>query len=213
MKEKIKKYIEKKYDYNTPILTADIREAFSDIKDGTIRQILRRLKLEDFLRQTGAGIYFRPKEVGILKKSYVPTEQVIRRKYLVNSNQEIIGYIKGFNFANELSLSTQTSHIMQIVSNEVSDKKRTIKFNNRTITVEAPKVLVTKNNFRLLQVLDLLDSFDKYSEIKLIDAKNKIVGYLKQGNLSFDEVATIVSKYPINTQLKFYKLGDIDGIT
>lgn len=213
MKEKIKKYIEDNYDYNTPILTSEIREVFPDVKEGTIRQILRRLKSEEFIEQTGQGTFFKPKEIGILKKAYITTEQVIRKRYLFDSELNVIGYVTGFNLANQLLLSTQTSHITQIVSNKVSDKKRRIMIGNRIITVEAPRIIVTNDNYKLLQVLDLLVSFEKYSELDLFEAKPKILEYLQHMNVSATDLNNIVSKYPIKTQLKFYKLGEIDGIT
>lgn len=212
MKDKIKKYIEKNYDYNTPILTSEIKELFPDVKDGTIRQILRRLKEDSFLEQTGPGTFFKPKKMGVLKKAYITTEQVTRKKYLYDESN-IVGYITGFNFANELSLTTQTSHVMQLVSNKVSDKKRRIKIGNRSIIVESPRVQVTNSNYKLLQILDLLTSFEKYSELDLYEAKPKILNYLSKLNLSIEELDMIVSKYPIRAQLKFYKLGDINEIT
>lgn len=212
MKNKIKQYIEKEYDCNTPILTSEIREVFPNIKEGTIRQILRRLKEESYLVQTGPGTFFKPKEIGVLKKAYITTEQVTRKKYLYDDSN-IVGYIKGVNFANELSLTTQTSHVTELVSNKVSDRKRRIKIGNHIITIQAPRVQVTNFNYRLLQILDLLTSFEKLSELDLFEAKPKILEYLSKLNLLKNEVDEIVSEYPIKTQLKFYKLGEINEIT
>ena len=213
MKEKIKEYINENYSFNMPILTSDIKRAFPDVKEGTVRQILRRLKNEEFITQTGQGTFFIPKEVGILNKAQITTEQIIMKKYLVDENENIIGYEIGFNFANELSLTTQTSHILQIVSNKVADKRRKITINKRIITIEAPKIKITNENHKLLQVLDILSSFEKYSELELLEAKPKLLNYLKNVKIKTEILTEILSKYPIKTQLKFYKLGEINGIT
>jgi len=213
MKDMIKKHINDFYDYNTPILSSDIRKAFPHIKDGTIRQVLRRLKLEEFIKQTGPGTFFKPKEVGILKRFYLSTEEIVRKKYLIDEKSNIIGYETGFNFANQISLSTQTSHITEIVSNMVSNKRRKIIIGSRIIVIEAPKVKVNNKNYRLLQMLDLLSSFEKYSEIDLMNAKPRIIAYLKNINMTNEELHETVSKYPLKTQLKFYKLGEINEIT
>jgi hypothetical protein len=205
MKYQIKQYIEENYDYNTPVLTSEIREEFPDIKAGTVRQILRRLKKEEFLEQSGPGTFFKPKETGVLKRAYITMEQVVKKRYLYDDSK-IVGYVTGVNLANELSLTSQTSFVMELVSNKVADKKRKINISNRTITIQAPRTLVNNNNYRLLQVLDILTSFEKYSEIDIFEARPKLLNYLSEIKLTDYDIEKIITKYPIKTQLNYYKL-------
>jgi hypothetical protein len=84
--------------------------------------------------------------------------------------------------------------------------------NNRLI-VNAPRVEVTDDNYKLLQVLDLLNEFEKLSEHDLKKASKKIFEFLGVIRLKGEEVESIVSKYPLEAQVKFYKIGGANVIT
>lgn len=210
MKEQIKNYINTNYAYNTPIFTKEVVEVFPNLKSGTIRQILRRLKEEGLLAQYANGIYFRPKKQGIMNKSFITPQQISEKKYLRDGNI-IIGYETGFNLANKLGLSTQTSPISEIRSNAVSLKKRKIKIGNNVFIINAPRVKVTNENYKLLQVLDILTDFNKYSEYRFEEVKQNIYDYMQNIKLTKQDITQIVKSYPLQTQVEFYKFGGLDA--
>ncbi len=84
--------------------------------------------------------------------------------------------------------------------------------NNRVI-LNAPRVRVTDSNYKLLQVLDLLNNLERYSEYDLKKAAIKILKYVESINLDEEEVENIVSSYPLEAQVKFYKIGGANAIT
>ncbi|HZJ89386.1 MAG TPA: DUF6088 family protein [Bacilli bacterium] len=206
MKEKIKSYIARNYEFNTPLFTQDIVESFPSVKQGTIRQILRRLKSEAFLEQYSYGVYFRPKKQGVMNKAFITAEQISNAKYLLK-NGVIQGYETGINLANKLGLTTQTSPFKKIMSNAVANKERQVKIGNATYIINAPRVKVTKENYKLLQILDLLDEYAKHFKEGLEQQKDILVSYFKELPLKKDEVITIIEKYPLRAQVFFYKIG------
>ena len=60
---------------------------------------------------------------------------------------------------------------------------------------------------------DSFKGFPKYSEYDLKKASFKILKYLENVNLDEDEVENIVSTYPLEAQVKFYKIGGANAIT
>ncbi|MGX7417350.1 hypothetical protein ACWOFR_00960 [Carnobacterium gallinarum] len=212
MKNKVYDYIKHSYLYDDPILTDDLLEQFPEIRKGTMRQILKRLCDDGVLKRATPGVFYFPNPKSILKSSVVSISNIISEKYLYKNN-EIIGYRSGINFANKLGLTTQTASIETIVSNEVSDKKRIVRINNTKIIVVAPRVKVTAFNYKLLQVLDLLYNFEQYSESNEYEAKRYLIRYLEDLEIAADYMEHCVSKYPLSTQVKFYKLGVYHEIT
>ena len=87
------------------------------------------------------------------------------------------------------------------------------KLKNNRLILNAPRVKVTDLNYKLLQVLDLLNNLERYSEYGLKKASVKILKYLENVNLDEDEAENIVSTYPLEAQVKFYKIGGANAIT
>lgn len=95
----------------------------------------------------------------------------------------------------------------------VSNRKREIKLNKSRLIINAPRVEVTNENYKLLQVLDLLTEFEKYSEYDLKQVELKLLSYISNIKLSYGELERIVEAYPLTAQVKFYKIGGANVIT
>jgi hypothetical protein len=81
------------------------------------------------------------------------------------------------------------------------------------LIINAPRVKVTNKNYKLLQVLDLLTEFEKYSEYDLKQVEFKLLSYISDIKLSYVELESIVEAYPLAAQVKFYKIGGANVIT
>lgn len=210
VKEKINteiyNYIVNNYKQNEPILIKDIYTSFTDVNETTIRSILKRLAEKDLIIKIKNGVYGLPNKESILGKPSVYTSDILSKKYLVNENC-FIGYKTGLSFANFLGLTTQTASVESVISNAVSNKKREIKINNNRFIINAPRYQVTNENYKLLQILDLLNEFDSYSEIDLKTASKIILKYITNIKLTEEEIEKIVSSYPLEAQVRFYKIG------
>ena len=125
----------------------------------------------------------------------------------------MIGYRSGFYIANALRLTTQTPSVTLIYSNDVANRKRTIKVHNNKITIDQARTIVTNDNYKLLQVLDLLNELDKYNELSFDEARLIIIDYLKDIKLNKKEIENIVEIYPKDAQINFYKMEVLNEIT
>lgn len=199
-------FIIKKYNFNEPVLLQDVYASFPEINKNTIRSILKRLNENDKVIKIKNGIYALPNPNSVMGKPTVYTSDIIKKKYL-GDGRLIIGYKTGLNFANKLGLTTQTASVETIKSNAVSNKKREIKLNNSRLIIDAPRYKVTSENYKLLQILDLLNEFERYSEIDLKPASQSLLKYISGLRLDEEKVERIVSNYPLEAQVKFYKIG------
>lgn len=212
-KDIILEYIKTNYDNKTPIFVNDIYKEFTEISEGTIRSLFKRFSDSGVLEKVDNGVYALPNKGSVLGKATVYVSNVIENKYIRNEKGQRIGYISGINFSNQIGLTSQTASVNTIYSNNVSNKKRITTLKNSRLIINAPRVEVTDQNYKLLQILDLLNDFEKYSEQDLKTASNKILAFLGEVKLKNEEVELVVSKYPLEAQVKFYKIGGANAIT
>lgn len=212
-KTEIFEYIKKKYNYDEPIQLSELYLNLPKMKEGTIRQVIKRLLTEEKIYKIKNGVYTIPNPDRILNKPSSNIRKVIEDTYIIDEKGNRVGYISGINFANSLGLTTQTASKEIIYSNLVANKKREISIKNTKIIINAPRVKVTNENYKLLQVLDLLNDFERYSEYSLKEAKEFIFSFLNKLNMSLEEVELIVDKYPLVAQVNFYKIGGNNEIT
>lgn len=211
-KDIILEYIKNNYDNKTPIFVNDIYKEFAEISEGTIRSLFKRFSDAGVLEKVDNGVYALPNKESVLGKATVYVSNVIEKKYIRNEKGQRIGYISGINFSNQIGLTSQTASVNTIYSNNVSNKKRMTTLKNSRLIINAPRVEVTDQNYKLLQILDLLNDFEKYSEQDLKTASNKILAFLREIKLKNEEVELIVSNYPLEAQVKFYKIGGANAI-
>jgi hypothetical protein len=186
--------MKEKSQFYQPFLLKNLYRQFPDIKDGTVREMMRRLVGEKKVIKIKNGLYFLPNPERVLQSYAFNLMNIIDSVYLKNQDNEFIGYRSGINFANLLGLTSQTASVEVIYSNNVSTRKREIKIQNNRLMINAPRVKITNQNYKLLQLLDLLTDFEKVSEYEL-------------------DLNRIVEAYPLAAQVKFYKLGAANVIT
>ena len=211
--DRIYEFIKTKYKVGQPFFLKDMYAQFPEINEGTIRESIRRLLNEEKILKAKNGVYELPNPNRVLNSHVVNISNVVEQKYIKDNKNNIIGYRSGINFANMLGLTSQTASVEVVFSNAVSNRKREIKLNNSRLIINAPRVEVTNKNYKLLQVLDLLTEFEKYSEYDLKQAESKILSYISNIKLSNGELESIVEAYPLTAQVKFYKIGGSNAIT
>ena len=125
-----KQYLIENYGYNEPIFLNELK--IEGMSDNAVRQSVKRLAMSGFLERYDNGIYYIPKQGGLLGKSYLDPYKVIMRRY-VQSKSEKYGYVTGVSFANQLGLTTQVPFVIEIVSNQASAKCREVSVRNQKI--------------------------------------------------------------------------------
>lgn len=206
-------FMKEKSQFYQPFLLKNLYRQFPDIKGGTVREMMRRLVGEKKVIKIKNGLYFLPNPERVLQSYAVNVMNIIDSVYLKNQDNEFIGYRSGINFANLLGLTSQTASVEVIYSNNVSTRKREIKIQNNRLMINAPRVKITNQNYKLLQLLDLLTDFEKVSEYELDQVQSKLLAYINAIQISSKELNRIVEAYPLAAQVKFYKLGAVNVIT
>ena len=199
--ELIDKYVNK-YDIGTPIYSKDICEyvlALYYTNVNVINEYINRYeeKHDDFIRYR-KGIYYRAVKTpfGFSKIDY---NKLINDLYLCDIDQ-VYGYISGPTLANKIGLTTQMAKEEYIVTN-----------NNRVVSdidnikLIKPPVNVTRDNYKILQVLDLL--LNKYDVYYDCENPNKVIyNYIIDNNINFENLL-YYSKYYNKTVL--FKLQEV----
>lgn len=207
---KLYQYLLDEYGYDEPILTEQLKEELK-LNPSTLRQYIKRLSDKGLLAKVQNGIYFIPKKKPMFGSAVLDTDQIVRKKFLEDRGC-IFGYKSGTNFANALGLTSQTAAVATIVTNNASSAKREVNVYKKRVIIRKPRVNVNKSNYKLLQVLDLLNNYEQYSEKPLEVAKGKFLSYLEGVSLNEREVKEYLDAYPIKTKLRVYELGLLDAI-
>lgn len=201
-------YLLNHYDYDEPILSRELYQEI-DINPNTLRQSLKRAVDQGKLcrYEYKKGIYFIPNPNSLFKQQTINFNKVISKAYLFNKRQRI-GYITGLSFANQLQLTTQNPVNIEIVTQNEATLKRDIDYTIRTVTLRKPRVKeINERNFKILQVFDLLNNFEKMSTEPIETAIDKIRSYLDDIHINREELNYYLKSYPQKTQIKVLENG------
>lgn len=199
------------YGYDEPIFTDQVKEDLP-MNPNTLRQQFKRLADKGLVEKVQNGLYFIPKKRPLFGAPVLSVERMIERKF-IKPKDKVEGYIVGTNFANRLGLTSQTAAIATIVTNQTSSVQREVTFYTNKVIVKKPRVRITNENYKLLQVLDLLNDYELYSEKSLSEGMSLLVAYLDEVSFEEETLKTYMDAYPIKAKLKVYESGLFDAIT
>lgn len=186
----LKSYLLENYGYNEPIFLNDLK--IDELSENAVRQSVKRLAANGFLERFDKGIYYIPKQGGLLGKSYLDPVLVIMRKYVRNES-ETYGYVTGITFANQLGLTTQIPAIIEIVTNREATNGRTITVGNHKVRIKKAAVAVSDNNADLLQFLDCVGQAEKYTEQSMEETIEIMSAYVKRKCFTREQLAGVSS--------------------
>lgn len=201
-------YLRETYGENEPILVADIQ--YDGMTRNTMRQQIMKLTDSGQLRRYDTGVYFIPRESIFKSGTQLSRDKVIERKYLLD-NGALCGYVSGVMFANRLGLTTQVPTTYEIVTNKASSDYRETRLAAADVILRRPRVRITEENARELQLLDLLKDIDTYAEIDIAEQKTRIRNYMRENEISFDDLRPYLSLYPDRLYRNMYEVGLIHG--
>lgn len=190
------------YVAGEPIFISDIE--IRGISDVNLRQQFKLLTDSKKLARYEYGIYYIPKKTRLNGGGAPSADTVAFYKY-ISRRDHVTGYYSGHTFANQLGLSTQVPRKVEIVSNNIAAKKREISIGRQTYIVRKAGITVTKENYRILQLLDLLKNLDQYIDNK-DKASNRLTEYVKHCNIRRMDIDRYISGYPDTTYRYFYEM-------
>ena len=199
----LKSYLLENYGYNEPIFLNDLK--IEELSENAVRQSVKRLVANGFLERYDNGIYYIPKQGGLLGKSYLDPFLVIMRKY-VRSKTETFGYVTGISFVNQLGLTTQMPAIIEIVTNREATNGRTVTVGNQEVRIKKAAVEVSDNNAELLQLLDGIGQSEKLTMEDTIDTMRS---YVKKKRFTKEQLSEVTSVITGATAKKLIEWGMI----
>ena len=166
---------------NEPIFIEDIKEyimQFYNEKEkenvfNNVKAILNRLTKENIIKTAYKGIYYIPIE-NIFGEIPLATRKIVKYKYLVDKLGNVKGYVTGATLFNQVGLTTQVPNVIDIATNECKNYNKYTNNYLNTI-IRKPKIEVTTENYKYLQLFDLIENKDNIN-IEVED-EDEIIGF------------------------------------
>ena len=203
-------YLVENYEPNEPIFLIDID--LPNINNNHLRQLFKSLCDSDKIKRYDTGIYYIPTTSRLKGECSLPPEVVARYKYITR-NGNIAGYYSGYTFANQLGITTQVPYALEIVSNNSGGKYREITLKNQRLILRKPKFEVTKENYLILQFLDLLKDIDMYADDMNENCRQTLISYMQKANITKPKIDKYISVYPDKIYKFIYEMGLYDVLT
>ncbi len=206
----IKTYLLENYGYNEPIFLNEL--SIEGLSENAIRQAVKRLAKSGFLERYDNGIYYIPKQGGLLGKSYLDPSMVIMRKYIQNKSN-IYGYITGLAFANQLGLTTQMPAVIEVVTNREATNGRMISVGNQRARVKKSSIPISNKNAEILQLLDSIGQIEKYTEQTKEETIATFISYIQKKKFTKKQLTEVSSALTGATAKKMIEWGMIYEFT
>lgn len=154
------------YNNNDPIFMDDIKEyVLKNIDDNidekqiynNINVIIYRLLKDKKLKAKYRGVYFKPTQT-LFGESTISNKDLIEKKFLIDKDGNVKGYIVGAKLYNMIGLTTQVPNITDIVTNECKYHK--IYDANLRVNIYPSKIEINNDNYVYLQLLDIIENKD-----------------------------------------------------
>lgn len=200
----LKSYLLENYGYNEPIFLNDLK--IEELSENAVRQSVKRLAANGFLERFDKGIYYIPKQDGLLGKSYLDPLLVIMRKYVKNES-ETYGYVTGMTFANQLGLTTQMPAIIEIITNREATNGRIVTVGNQKVRIKKAAVIVSDNNADILQLLDCVGQAERYTELPMEETIEIMSAYVKRKGFTRKQLTGVSSVITGTTAKKMIEWG------
>ena len=198
----LSEYLKKNYESGEPIFLQDIKIA--GMSDASIRQKIKKLTDTGEVIRYEQGIYYIPKTSRVRGETTLAPDVVARYKYISRMGR-IMGYYAGYTLANKMGISMQVPIKEEIVSNNMAAVVREVSVGNRVYVVRKAPVEVNKNNYIVLQLLELLKDIDEYSDNEQA-AREQIIDYIRRFQITREVVDQYIIYFPSRVYKSIYEM-------
>ena len=198
------KFLLQNYNAGEPIFISDIK--INGMSEVNVRQQFKVLTDSGKLMRYENGIYFIPKKSRLNGIGGPVADTVAYYKYISRGNS-VQGYYSGYTFANQLGLSMQVPRKVEIVSNNIAAKRREVFIGKKSYIIRKAVLPVTEDNYKVLQLLELLKNLDSYTDDNREKTANRLAEYIKRCNMRREDVDKYISVFPDSTYRYFYEMG------
>ena len=185
-------YLENNYKKNEPIFLSDIN---LPVSNNNLRQMFKNLCDSGKIERFDTGIYYIKGDSRIKGGSSISSSDVVEYKY-ISRLDKVEGYYSGYTFANQLGISTQVPYVTEIVSNNASAKCREVTIKNKKVLLRKPRATITRENFLVLQLLDLIKDLEQYIDNDSPGAEKAIKDYIRLNGIRREDIDKYISLFP-----------------
>ena len=203
-------FLKENYKENEPIFISELK--YKNLNMNAIRQQILNLTTKNLLVRYDTGIYYIPGNSIFRTSKILSQNKIIEKKY-ISSNDEILGYLSGLNFANKIGITTQVPNLYEIVSNKATCDYRELKIASTKIILRKPRTTITKENYLELQFLDMIKEIDNLSILDKEENKKIVLNYMKFENISFEKLQKLLEFYPDKIYKNLYQVGVLNGVS
>ena len=194
--EKLRDMLADVYGEGEPALVEDVLRLFPDISRQAVYKKIDAAIEAGEIERYSRGIYYVPKQTR-LGKARPSAESVLRKRWLIDADRNVIGYVTGTGLANEVGITEQVPAVIEVATNAESTRVREVAgFGGwRKVILRRPRMAVTGGNVDALRFLDLI-TFEPVSSLadSAIAALGRLAG--KAGRKNIYECAMA---YPAKT--------------
>lgn len=203
-------YLKENYKENEPIFISELQ--YKNLNMNAIRQQILNLTNKNLLIRYDTGIYFIPGKSIFKTSKTLNQNKVIEKKY-ISTNDEIVGYFSGLNFANRIGITTQVPNLYEVVSNKATCDYRELKIGSTKIILRKPRTKITKENYLELQFLDMIKEIDNISILDKDENKKIVLNYMNTAKISFAKLQKLLEFYPDKIYKNLYQVGVLNGVS
>ena len=203
-------YLKENYKENEPIFISELQ--YKNLNMNAIRQQILNLTNKNLLIRYDTGIYFIPGNSIFKNSKTLNKNKIIEKKY-ISTNDEIVGYFSGLNFANRIGITTQVPNLYEVVSNKATCDYRELKIGSTKIILRKPRTKITKENYLELQFLDMIKEIDNISILDKDENKKIVLNYMNTAKISFAKLQKLLEFYPDKIYKNLYQVGVLNGIS
>ena len=196
-------YLIKNYKETEPIFFSDI--PLMDKPKPEISRELRILCEEGKICKYDKGIYYIPKKT-VLKNPIGPSADVVASYKYISRRGRVDGYYAGNSLANRFGISTQVPRKPEIVSNYMAAKIKEITIGKMVYVVRRPVVEVTKENYLVLQLLEMIKIVNDYMDGTYEEAAEKIKDYIVANDIKKCDIDKYIGLFPLVVYKNYYEM-------
>jgi hypothetical protein len=142
-----------------------------------VNVVVNRLAKENIVVGADKGVYYKP-TIGTWGIKVLPKRKIVTARYMVEPDGTVKGYVTGAKLFNWVGLTTQVPRRTDIATNECTHNKKYI-VDGYNVIIRKPKIKITNDNYKYLQLLDILANNDKIN-VEVDDEEEKIYNFIKE---------------------------------
>lgn len=208
-------YLVNNFKLNEPIILSNLK--VDGMSYDNLRQQMKKLVDDGKVRRYENGVYYLPKASILNLDLGLNPETVLEYKYLTEDGKEC-GCMTGLMFFNQLGLTSQVPMVYEIATNKATNNYRETTVGNSKLIIKKPRTTVTKDNYKVLQFLDLLKDVDVFSELSGKQLQEQLVKYMKFANIKLSDMEPYFDYYPdklyknlVKTKVIFFDILNKEG--